>query len=469
MPLSVLLTNHALAMRAGSETYLRDVALALLRRGHRPIAFSLIHGVVADELRRATVPVVDDLSKLGRPPDVVHGHHHLETLLAALTFPDVPIVHFCHGWIPWDEKPLRHPAIRQYVAVDEVCADRLVHEEGIPADSVETLLNFVDLRRFRPRQPLPARPGRALIFSNSATDDGYVRRIQAACTAFGIAVDVVGHLAGNAAAAPESVLPRYDIVFAKGRAALEAMAVGCAVVIADWLGCGPLVTPETFDRLRSRNFGVRELVHEHDETWYADQIRRYDIEAATAVRDRVRAEADLESAVDRLIALYERALVRAAGPGDGHRAAAEHLRLVMRPLKEASALRLRAEQLERELTLARHERDTVTQERTSLHDRIATLEANERALHDAAAHDRHEAGRRASALEGREQAAHVAAERLARELAEARQRCARLERMLAEYQGLTALRLRDAVLRLPLAGSAAHGVARLMFPSRKTP
>jgi chromosome segregation ATPase len=187
------------------------------------------------------------------------------------------------------------------------------------------------------------------------------------------------------------------------------------------------------------------------------------------VRDRVRAEADLESAVDRLIALYERALVRAAGPGDGHRAAAEHLRLVMRPLKEASALRLRAEQLERELTLARHERDTVTQERTSLHDRIATLEANERALHDAAAHDRHEAGRRASALEGREQAAHVAAERLARELAEARQRCARLERMLAEYQGLTALRLRDAVLRLPLAGSAAHGVARLMFPSRKTP
>src|SRR5262245_6058374 len=152
--LCVLLTNNTLAHHAGSETYLRDVALALLRRGHRPVAFSVLHGAVAEELRRATVPVVDDLTRLGQRPDVIHGHHHLETLIAALTFPDVPIVHFCHGWIPWEEKPLRHPSIRRYVAVDEVCAGRLIHEEGISADAVETLLNFVDLARFRPRDPL---------------------------------------------------------------------------------------------------------------------------------------------------------------------------------------------------------------------------------------------------------------------------------------------------------------------------
>ena len=49
--LCVLLTNNALANRAGSETYLRDVALSLLRRGHRPVAFSVVHGAVAEDGR----------------------------------------------------------------------------------------------------------------------------------------------------------------------------------------------------------------------------------------------------------------------------------------------------------------------------------------------------------------------------------------------------------------------------------
>ena len=154
----VLLTNNALGDRAGSETYVRDVALALLRRGHQPVAFSLVLGSIADELRRATIPVVDDLERLGSPPDIIHGHHHLETLIAALTFPDVPIVHFCHGWVPWEELPLKHPSIRRYVAVDEVCLDRLVREEGISPDRVTLLLNFVDLERFIRRAAASAAP-----------------------------------------------------------------------------------------------------------------------------------------------------------------------------------------------------------------------------------------------------------------------------------------------------------------------
>lgn len=34
----ILLTNNTLGLRAGSELYVRDVALALLSRGHEPIA-----------------------------------------------------------------------------------------------------------------------------------------------------------------------------------------------------------------------------------------------------------------------------------------------------------------------------------------------------------------------------------------------------------------------------------------------
>ena len=59
------------------------------------------------------------------------------------------------------------PRIRRYVAVDEVCRERLVAEHAVAPDRVEVLLNFVDLARFRPRGPLPPRPRRALVFATA--------------------------------------------------------------------------------------------------------------------------------------------------------------------------------------------------------------------------------------------------------------------------------------------------------------
>ena len=292
-PISVLLTNNALGARGGSETYIRDVALALLQRGHRPVAFSLLLGDVAEELRRATVPVVDDLERLGEAPDVIHGHHHFETLIAALRFPGVPIINFCHGWVPWEELPLRHPSVRRYVAVDEVCVDRLVREEGIAPSQVELLLNFVSLDRFRARSPLPDRPRRALVLSNAATADGYARVITAACQDAQIAVDIVG--TGTAAVSkPEALLAGYDLVFAKGRSALEALAVGCATILADAVGAGPLVTPHNCARLRRRNFGIRELTKAHEVASYRSQIAEYCPDRAASVCERVRSEAAME-------------------------------------------------------------------------------------------------------------------------------------------------------------------------------
>ena len=45
--LRILLTNNTLASRAGSELYLRDLAIELIKRGHFPIAYSPLLGDVA--------------------------------------------------------------------------------------------------------------------------------------------------------------------------------------------------------------------------------------------------------------------------------------------------------------------------------------------------------------------------------------------------------------------------------------
>ncbi|HET9212430.1 MAG TPA: glycosyltransferase [Thermoanaerobaculia bacterium] len=327
----VLLTNRSLDQRAGSELYLYELATRLLARGHSPVAFSPRLGKVAAALREATIPVVDDLGAIGEPPDLIHGQHHTAAMTALLHFPGVPALFVCHGWKPWEEIPPRFPRILRYVAVDYTTRERLVSERGIPPERVEVVLNFVDLDRFRPRPPLPAKPRRALVFSNQASERTFLPAARGACERFGIALDVAGLASGSPVERPEELLPGYDLVFAKGRAALESMAVGAAVVLCDEVGAGPLVTTAELGRLRRLNFGIRTLRDPVTADLLASRIERYDPADAAEVSRRIRAMAGIEEAVDRMTALYEEVLAehreKGSPPaGEESRAAAAYLR-----------------------------------------------------------------------------------------------------------------------------------------------
>ena len=303
--LRVLITNRTLATRTGTELYVRDLAVALARRGHAPIVYTPRPGDVAREIRAETIPVTDDLRTIAEPPDVIHGHHALELLAALLAFPGVPAVAVCHSWIGWADAPLSFPRVLRHVAVDDTCRDRLRFEHGIPDARIEVVLNAVDLQRFVPRPPLPARPKRALIFSNAAgLGRAQDTAIHAACAAAGIAVELVGASAGRSVARPEEVLRDYDLVFAKAKAAIEAMSVGAAVILCDAVGAGPMVTTANLDALRRVNFGMRALREPCTPAYLGAQIARYDAADARAVSDAVRAGAGTAPMVDQLCALY---------------------------------------------------------------------------------------------------------------------------------------------------------------------
>lgn len=328
----ILFTNHALDARAGTELYVLDLARHLLRRGHTASAFSRRLGPVAEELRREGVEVVDDLGALRRAPEVLHGHHHPETMAALLHFPSLPALYVCHGAVPWVERPPLFPRIRRYIAVDEPTRERIATCAGASddrGDLIVEILNFVDLERFRPRAPLPDRPRRALVFSNYTSEANYLPAVRAACQARGIPCDVAGFSSGAPAGRPEALLPGYDLVFAKGKAALEALAVGCAVVLCDAQGIGPLVTPEEVDRLRRLNFGFRTLTAPHTAEALVAQVERYDPLAAAAVSRRVREVAGIEPVVERYESLYEAIVAEQAAsrpdPEAEGRAAARYL------------------------------------------------------------------------------------------------------------------------------------------------
>jgi glycosyltransferase involved in cell wall biosynthesis len=216
----VLITNAWLRGRAGTELYVRDLALALLQRDYEPTVFSPLLGEVADEIRGAGVVVTDDLTTLTDEPDVLHCHHRYESIAALSRFPGRPGLFVQHGvasgWL--DETPL-HPRLLRYVAVDQLCLDHML-TAPILADRARVIANGVDTARFLPRDPLPARPRRAVVFSNYADEHNYLPALRAACARMCIELDVVGAGVGASVSRPEDVLPGYDLVFAKARAAL---------------------------------------------------------------------------------------------------------------------------------------------------------------------------------------------------------------------------------------------------------
>jgi hypothetical protein len=179
----------------------------------------------------------------------------------------------------------------------------------VPEERVSVLLQFVDLEKFRRRAPLPARPRRALILCNQTKENDYLEAARAACGRAGVSLDVYGLGVGRPHARPEELLAGYDVVFAKGRTALEALAVGAVVVVYWWRRLGPVVTADALERLRLDNFGMRAMGPRCTPEEFGRDVEkalaRYDATEAAGVCERVRAEAGRDRLIAEFVELYE--------------------------------------------------------------------------------------------------------------------------------------------------------------------
>jgi len=312
--LRVLITCETLNARGGTELYIRDVALSLLRLGHTPVIYAICPGEVAADIRNMTIPVIDSLGSLAFTPDLIYGQHHLPTMIALQHCADVPAVYVCHDWYGHNAFAPAFPRILRFVAVDVTCRDRLICEDGIEEARVLVLPNSVDINRFGRRPPLPARPRRALVFGNYTRENPHLAALRAACAKRDIELDVVGELMNNAVSNPEETLKHYDLVFAKGRAALEALAVGAAVIVYSGIRfLGPMIRAEDIERLIPLNFGIRAmgdaLSPEELAQRAAHEIDRYDPLDAARATDLVRAQAGQAVAMQTIVEMCEGVVV----------------------------------------------------------------------------------------------------------------------------------------------------------------
>lgn len=126
-----------------------------------------------------------------------------------------------------------------------------------------------------------------------------------------------GRSSGNHTENPEQILPGYDLVFAKARCALEAMASGCAVILIDPEASGPMVTSERWADLRRLNFGHEACTSPLDVESLVRAAGEYDPKDAAQVREKTRSAAHLDGMVDQVEAVYEETLAEGASdPND---------------------------------------------------------------------------------------------------------------------------------------------------------
>ncbi len=308
--LRILFATNSLGVRAGSELLILDLAIEFRRRGHRPVVYSSTHGAVAEALRQACIPVLSDLDALGEKPDIIHGQHHIEAMTAMLHFPEAPAVYACLGWLPWEARPPQFLNIRKYIAVGALTRESIVTTCGIAPDEVAIVSNFVDLQKFQLKPRFSDKPKSALIFDNNvAVNSGYAETVRLACQRAGIErIGIVGAAANRQVDEPQKILAEYDIVFAVGRSALEAMSVGCSVILASPLGAYGMIAPDNVDSMFGK-FGLTSLDNARlDTNFLQAEIVKHSASNALAVAQRIREKADLRDAADRYEAIYREAI-----------------------------------------------------------------------------------------------------------------------------------------------------------------
>lgn len=306
----ILITNNRLHGAGGTETEVRLLVQGLRALGHSAFVFTSDPAARPGRTGRERLPIPIDLEDRTVQPDLIHAQHHLDAMAALASLPGVPAVYHCHG-ATWRDVVPKHPRLYHYIAVSHTLRERIAVEFSIPLADISVVLNGVDAERFRPRRGLGKRPGRALFYNGRHDADGpTVRAVREAVAERGIAIDFVGARFGRTIDEPEAVLPGYDIVFASGVSALEALACGCAVVVLGRTSCGGLVRPGNFDRYREANFTVAVNSPPPCAEAIGRELDRYNAEEAAKVSSRARAEASARGMVDALVPIYRGIVAR---------------------------------------------------------------------------------------------------------------------------------------------------------------
>lgn len=243
-----VLANRLLDRAGGTEVHLLTLAEHLQRLGHEVCLYSPELGPFTDHVGRRGVDVAGELRELPDDCDVVLSQDALVVYDLAERYPTAFHAFRVCGDVFDFQLP---PQLDGIVDMIVVLSDRYARLASACADTppVLRLRVPIDADRLIPVAPIRQRPRRAVLLGNYPDRDELVSE---AWGRHGVEVSRIGGAAQRFDLAAS--LADADIVVAKSRAALDAMACGRAVYVCDVFGGDGWVTPSSYAALERDNF-----------------------------------------------------------------------------------------------------------------------------------------------------------------------------------------------------------------------
>ncbi|MFL5843784.1 MAG: hypothetical protein ACJ762_03755 [Solirubrobacteraceae bacterium] len=264
-----VLGNRHFIAAGGTEVHLMTLGEQLQRLGHEVVLYAPQLGPFAEHARRRGLDITDALEALPADCDVVFSQDSIAVYPLVERYPEAfSVFRICGDLYDFQLPPQVSGIVDLVVALSDR-SERLARACAVQPPVVRLTIP-VDADRLVSLGPLRDRPRRAVLLGNYTTHDALIR---AAWEPLGIDIlRVGGELQSYDVAA---AVAEADIVVAKNRAALDAMACERAVYILDMFGGDGWVTPEVYPALEADHFAGQATGRVIDADTLADDLAAY--------------------------------------------------------------------------------------------------------------------------------------------------------------------------------------------------
>ncbi len=259
--MKLLLANHHLVERAGSELYTFELATALHDAGHTVAVFTFVPGSISTALAQLGIGVFtasDRAAIEAFAPDLVHCHHAPCLYFLGSLELSCPVVHSRLGpWVSYELPPAVFGGVSLSLCVSEEVRDVAAETPFGREVQSHIFRNWFDERQ-TPRAPV-RRAGeleRLAVVSNHL--DPKLRQSLDAIVARRPGFSWVHYgLPENPTALGAKELLELDAVITIGRTTLLAGALGVPCLIYDVYGCDGWLEAHRMPDLATKNFSGR--------------------------------------------------------------------------------------------------------------------------------------------------------------------------------------------------------------------
>lgn len=373
MAMHIVIGTLALEQPGGTETYCLTIARELERLGHDVTIVASALGAMADHIAAEGLDVATSFAELPSCCDAILANDAISAGLLRERYPDNRIVYALHSSRFEVQTPPFEADVVQAIVVGSERFAR--HARSLALDAqVIRLTQPIDILRFVPSTPPRSTPQRALIVSNYLEGPRLDALLQT-WEALGLECSLLGHSFGDKGRVTLDVRDEIvgaDIVVAKARAALEAMACGKAVYVFDAFGGDGWVTPDSYPAMEADNFGGLSSPFPVDRSRLEADLKEYDADMGWVNRDLVALHHDAREHVVKLLEVLR-------GPSPTRVVAGSNPGAVARSLRNSWLTQRRGEQAMREaaeaVELASQLRSELAAARDELRSQAQVLEA----------------------------------------------------------------------------------------------